>query len=129
MADRHGNGRVFLLATVFALFVIFTITHLPAVPMAIALLATTAFFVASGGRNVPATTMVTSVVSPERRGGFMSVRASANELGLALASLIAGLIVTRNPDGSLAHYNRVGYFAIAMSILAALLASRLKRRD
>jgi predicted MFS family arabinose efflux permease len=59
----------------------------------------------------------------------MSVRASANELGLALASLIAGLIVTRNPDGSLAHYNRVGYFAIAMSILAALLASRLKRRD
>ncbi|MEY4106676.1 MAG: hypothetical protein RL181_1018, partial [Bacteroidota bacterium] len=129
MADRHGNGRVFLLATVFALFVIFTITHLPAVPMAIALLATTAFFVASGGRNVPATTMVTSVVSPERRGGFMSVRASANELGLALASFIAGLIVTRNPDGSLAHYNRVGYFAIAMSILAALLASRLKRRD
>ena len=51
LADRHGNGRVFLLATVFALFVIFTITHLPAVPMAIALLATTAFFIASGSSN------------------------------------------------------------------------------
>ena len=129
LADRHGNSRVFLFATAFALCVIFTITHLPAVPMAIALLATTAFFIASGGRNVPATTMVTSVVSPERRGGFMSVRASANELGLALASLIAGMIVTRNPDGTLAHYERVGYFAIVMSILAALLAIRLKRRD
>lgn len=129
MADRRGNFKIFALASLFALFAIYMITNLPAVPILIALLATSSFFVAAGGRNVPATTMVTSVVSPERRGSFMSVRASANELGLALASFIAGLIVTRNPNGSLAHYNRVGYFAIGMSIVAVYLASRLKRKE
>ena len=66
------------------------------------------------------------MVKPESRGSFMSVRASANEMGLALASLIAGLIVTKNPDGSLEHYPYVGYFAIGMSVLAVWLASRLK---
>lgn len=129
MADRRGNFKIFALASLFALFAIYLITNLPAVPIIVALLATSSFFVAAGGRNVPATTMVTSVVSPERRGSFMSVRASANEMGLALASFIAGLIVSRNPDGSLAHYNRVGYFAIGMSILAVYLASRLKRKE
>lgn len=129
MADRRGNFKIFALASLFALFAIYLITNLPAVPIIVALLATSSFFVAAGGRNVPATTMVTSVVSPERRGSFMSVRASANEMGLALASFIAGLIVSRNPDGSLAHYNRVGYFAIGMSIVAVYLASRLKRKE
>jgi len=78
---------------------------------------------------VPAMAMVTSVVSPAKRGGFMSVRASANELGLALASFISGLIVTKNPDGSLGHYPLVGYFAIGMSILAVFLAGRLSNRE
>jgi predicted MFS family arabinose efflux permease len=129
MADRRGNFKIFALASLFALFAIYLITNLPAVPIIVALLATSSFFIAAGGRNVPATTMVTSVVSPERRGSFMSVRASANEMGLALASFIAGLIVSRNPDGSLANYNRVGYFAIGMSIVAVYLASRLKRKE
>ncbi len=126
MADRHGNFRVFSIASFFALFSIFAITNLPAVPIALALVVTSSFFVVAGGRNVPATTMVTSVVKPESRGSFMSVRASANEMGLALASFIAGLIVTKNSDGSLEHYPYVGYFAIGMSILAVWLGSRLK---
>lgn len=59
----------------------------------------------------------------------MSVRASANELGLALASFISGLIVTKNPDGSLGHYPVVGYFAIGMSILAIYLSGKLSIRE
>ncbi|MCB0570445.1 MAG: MFS transporter, partial [Phaeodactylibacter sp.] len=126
LADRYGNARVFTVSSLFALASIFAITNLPAVPIAVALCATSSFFVVASGRNVPATTMVTSVVTPESRGSFMSVRASVNQMGLALSSFIAGLIVTERKDGSLGHYQYVGYIAIAMSLVAIWAARRLK---
>lgn len=129
LSDHYGSQRVFAFASLLALLSILTITHLPPVSIAAALLATSSFFVAAGGRTVPAMAMVTAVVSPAKRGGFMSVRASANELGLALASFISGLIVTKNPDGSLGHYPVVGYFAIGMSILAIYLSGKLSIRE
>ncbi|MCB0564912.1 MAG: MFS transporter [Phaeodactylibacter sp.] len=129
LADRHGHAKVFTIASLFALFSIFAITNLPTVPMALALCATSSFFVVASGRNVPAMTMVTSVVKPESRGSFMSVRASVQEMALALSSLFAGLIITENGDGSLANYQYVGYIAIIMSIVAIAVAWRLKLVD
>ena len=129
LADRHGHAKVFTIASLFALFSIFAITNLPAVPMAIALCATSSFFVVASGRNVPAMTMVTSVVKPESRGSFMSVRASVQEMALALSSLFAGLIITENGDASLGNYQYVGYIAIIMSLVAIVVAWKLKLVD
>jgi len=126
LADRHGHAKVFTIASLFALFSIFAITNLPAVHIALALCATSSFFVVASGRNVPAMTMVTSVVQPESRGSFMSVRASVQEMALALSSLFAGLIITENSDGSLGNYHLVGYIAIVMSLAAVAVAWRLR---
>ncbi len=126
LADRVGHVRVFTAASVLSLFSIFAITHLPPVPIALALVTTSSFFVVASGRNVPATTLVTSVVRAENRGSFMSIRQSVNEAALALSSFLAGLIIVERPDGSLGHYAWVGYLAIAMSILAIFLARRLR---
>ena len=129
LADRHGHAKVFSISSLFALASIFAITNLPAVPMALALCATSSFFVVASGRNVPAMTMVTSVVRPENRGSFMSVRSSVQEMALALSSILAGLIITENGDGSLGNYPYVGYIAIFMSLVAIALAWRLKLVD
>ncbi len=129
LADRYGHVRVFTIASFFALFSIFAITNLPPVPIALALVATSSFFVVASGRNVPATALVTSVVRPENRGSFMSVRGSVQEMALAIASLVAGLIVTQQPDGTLGNYPMVGMLAIIMSIAAMALAPRLKIVD
>lgn len=126
LADRHGHARVFTFSSLFALGSIFAITNLPAVSIGLALCATSSFFVVASGRNVPAMTMVTSVVRPESRGSFMSVRSSVQELALALSSVLAGLIITENGDGSLANYQYVGYIAIVMSLVAVAVAWRLK---
>ncbi len=125
LADRYGNAFIFSLSSVFALLSIYAITNLPPVSMTIALIATSSFFVVASGRSVPATTMVTSVVNPESRGSFMSIRSSVNQLALAMASGIAGLIVVEQ-DGKLLHYPIVGYIAISMSLFAIFLSWRLK---
>lgn len=126
LADKFGHAPVFTIASVAALFSIYVITNLPAVGLVAALVATSSFFMVASGRNVPATALITSVVKPENRGSFMSIRQSANEAGLGLSSLIAGLLVVKNPDGTLGHYEYAGYFAIGMSILAVFLARRLR---
>ncbi len=126
LADRHGRAKIFTLASVAALFSIFAITNLATASIVLALLATSSFFVVASGRNVPAMTMVTSVVRPESRGSFLSVRASIQEMGLALSSFLAGLIITENGDGSLGNYEYVGYIAIVMSLVAVAIAWKLR---
>lgn len=126
LADRFGNALTFGLFSILAVISIFAITNLPQVGIPLALIATSSFFIVASGRNVPATTLVTAVVKPENRAGFMSIRSSATELGLALGSAIAGFIVLEEPNGSLGNYEIVGYFAIIMSVIAVWFARKLK---
>lgn len=126
LSDRFGNMTIFGIVSVAAVFSIYAITHLPPVTMLIAILTSTSYFIVASGRNVPATTMVTGVVNTQNRGSFMSVRTSAQQLALGLSSIIAGLIVTKDAEGHLVHYETVGYIAIAMSLLAILIGRWLK---
>ncbi len=126
LADRYGRMQVFTTASVFALFSIYALTNLQTESIGLALLATSSFFVVASGRNVPATTMITSVVRPENRGGFMSIRQSVNEMALFASTLIAGFIITEDANGKLEHYEILGYFTIVMSIVAVWAASRLR---
>ncbi len=126
LSDQYGHVRIFTISSVLALLSIYAITNLPPVSITVAIVVTSSFFIVASGRNVPATTMVTSVVSSDNRASFMSVRSSANEFALFLGSLIAGSIIKEQEDGSLQHYEYVGYIAIIMSILAILMSRTLK---
>lgn len=126
LSDKYGRMRIFTTASVFALVSIYALTNLNTESIYLALLTTSSFFVVASGRNVPATTMITSVVRPENRGGFMSIRQSVNEMALFFSTVIAGFIITEGPDGKLEHYEWLGYFTILMSIIAVWAASRIK---
>lgn len=126
LADRYGRMRIFTIASVFALASIYVLTNLDTDSIAVALVVTSSFFVVASGRSVPATTMITSVVRPENRGGFMSIRQSVNEMALFFSTLVAGFIVTEDASGKLDGYQYLGYFTIVMSVLAVAAASRIK---
>lgn len=126
LSDRYGRMPVFTTASVFALASIYALTNLDTESIYIALFTTSSFFVVASGRNVPATTMITSVVRPENRGGFMSIRQSINEMALFGSTIIAGFIITEGPDGKLEHYEILGYFTIVMSVVAVYAASRIR---
>lgn len=126
LSDRYGRMLVFATASAFALASIFALTNLDTDSVYVALLTTSSFFVVASGRSVPATTMITSVVRPENRGGFMSIRQSINEMALFFSTVIAGFIITEGPDGKLEHYEWLGYFTMLMSVIAVWAASRIR---
>lgn len=126
VADSVGHKKVFILMGTLSIIPLLLITNLPPVSIVLALVVTTLFFIIASGRSVPATTMITSVVKTENRASFMSLRSSANELALALASIIAGAIVIEEEGtGKLINYEIVGYVAVVMTILSVWLGSKL----
>lgn len=126
LADRYGRMLIFSVASFFAIGSIYVLTNLDTDSIAIALTVTSSFFVVASGRSVPATTMITSVVRPENRGGFMSIRQSVNEMALFFSTVVAGFIITEAPDGRLEGYQYLGYFTMVMSVLAVAAASRIR---
>jgi predicted MFS family arabinose efflux permease len=130
VADRVGKHRVYWVGGIAALVPCFLITHMGQVGLPVALAVTTFFFVASGGRMIPAMAIVSGTVKPKNRGSFMSLQASLQQISLGLASFLAGLIVVQDPaSGALLRYQYVGYISIVMGILTLFLVSRIQVVD
>jgi len=126
LADRHGKHRVFVAVALISAAPIMLVTHLPPVPLAVAITVTTLFMVFVSGRFVPAMAMITAAVQPRLRGSFMSVNASVQQLGSSIATLGAGLVIGRAANGTLTHYGSVGLFAVAATLVAVLIGHKLR---
>lgn len=126
LSDKFGQLRFFGVITVMSLVPLWGITNLPKVGMLAVILVTTVMFVFISGRIIPAMTMITSSVNSRKRGDFMSVNSAFQQLGAGIASYLAGMIMVKNAAGTYDNYELVGYMAIAASLVAILVASRLK---
>ncbi|HEX7634515.1 MAG TPA: hypothetical protein VF427_04440, partial [Noviherbaspirillum sp.] len=101
-------------------------THLVPVPWWLVLINAVAFFVLVSGRTIPGMAMMSASAAPQVRGTFMSLASSMQMLACSVASLTAGLIITRNAAGQIEHYNLVGYLAVTCALIAMWLAKHLK---
>lgn len=126
MADKYGKQKIFSISLILSVIPVFLLTNLRHVPFYYVLIVTTLFFIVAGGRFVPAQALITSVVPPKLRGGFMNLNSSLQQLGLGLASFIGGLIITKNDAGELMHYDIIGYISIAVSMICLVVMRRVK---
>lgn len=127
LADRYGKHAVFIFSAFLSIIPIAWITNMGVLPVYIALIGNTMFFIFVSGRMVPANAMMTAVVRPENRGGFMSLTSAAQQLSAGISAFIAGnIIYQENMHGAYQNYNYIGYIAIGATLLAILLSYRLK---
>ncbi|MGV3686508.1 MAG: MFS transporter [Daejeonella sp.] len=128
LADKVGKHKVYFIMAVTSIFPIALITNLPPMPFYLVLCVSGFWFVVSSGRTIPAQAMVSNVVSPERRGSFMSFNSSVQQIFVGLASVLAGLIVVKNPDNSIQNYEVTGYISILITLLTLIFVFRLDTR-
>lgn len=126
ISDRYGAKRIYTIFALLTTLPILLITHLGITPIYYVLFITSSFFVVSGGRMIPAQTMVAGAVEPSKRGAFMSFTSSVQQLSTALAAFISGLIVQKTAEGSLTNFHWVGYLSATICLLSILLARRIK---
>ncbi|WP_306642104.1 MFS transporter [Sanyastnella coralliicola] len=126
LVDRFGRKKVFYGMATLSMAPLLLVTHLWPISLYIVLTISGSFFIFISGRMIPANTMLTSVVKPENRGGFMSLNSSGRSLAGGVASLITGAIVTQEFEGApLEHFGIVGVMACGFTLLAMYLAYRL----
>jgi predicted MFS family arabinose efflux permease len=77
---------------------------------------------------IPAQAMISNVVSSERRGSFMSINSSVQQISVGIASVLAGLIVVKTPSNAILHYEVTGYIGIAVTLLSVFFVTKLNTR-
>ncbi|MCB0695815.1 MAG: MFS transporter [Chitinophagaceae bacterium] len=127
LADRLGKFKLFSYMILLAITPIALITNMPAIPFYFVLCITGFWFIVSTGRAIPAQAIVSEVVPPARRGSFMNINSAIQQMGVGMASLIAGLIVIRTPQDKIVNYNITGYLSISV-ILCCLYIGYLLHR-
>ena len=129
LADRIGKLKVFTIFVSISIIPVLFITNMPRVDIWITLIATSVFFAVSSGRFIPAQAMVTATVEPQNRGSFMSIVSSMQQLSAGLAAYIAGLVVIKQTNGEMLHYNWVGLMSIAAAVITLFLVRRITAVD
>ncbi|MCF3648963.1 MFS transporter [Synoicihabitans lomoniglobus] len=127
MTDRFDKWHVLLVTTIPAALSVFILTHLPAVPLPIALAVAALFFVGMSGRFPPTMAMITNAVEDRYRGGFMSVISAVQQAAAGVASITAGLLVSTSANGRLVGYPRAGYVSLTAFVITVWLGWRLRQ--
>lgn len=129
LADQRGKYPVFVVFALLSLLPIYLLTHMPPASLVYVLFVSGIFFIFTNGRMIPTQAMVSSVVEPQHRGGFLSINSSVQLLAQAVATYGAGLVVTKAPDGHLLHYGWVGFLAISLIFASVFIARYIKPID
>jgi len=127
LSDHMDRLRLLLYMSAGAAAVTLVIMRLGPSPVWFACLMMALFMVNMSGRYAPAMTMITNAVEARYRGGFMSIISALQLAANAVASILAGLFVTRDPAGRLLGLPMVGYVATGFFALTLLFALQLCR--
>jgi predicted MFS family arabinose efflux permease len=129
LGDRHGLARVYGWVSLAAIVPVLLVTHQGPWGIWFALPVTTLFMILVSGRSAPGMALVTTVVEPRLRGGFMSLNTALQQLSSGAASLLAGLMLVAGADGRLERYGLVGWLASAGLLISIWLANGLMVRE
>ncbi|WP_158624896.1 MFS transporter [Gynurincola endophyticus] len=127
LADKYGKFRIYRICLFLSIIPILIITNMPVLPLYVVLGIFGFWFMFSTGRNIPSQAMISTVVEPARRGQFMSVNSSIQQLSTGSAAIISGMIVTQSASGAIDHYEWVGYLSITILILSFFVARQLAK--
>jgi predicted MFS family arabinose efflux permease len=129
LADRYGKLTIYRMIVPGSALLLVVITHLPPVPVAIAVAVFGALMVCNTGRMIAAMAMVTGSVEPSRRGSFLSANSSVQHIAAGLGAYLGGIIVTQSATGQIEHFGTVGWIAAATTLASLWPAGRVQIVD
>jgi predicted MFS family arabinose efflux permease len=126
LADRHGKVRVYRLVALCSLAPLFIQTHLVPVPLWLMIACSTLFFIFVPGRMVPVMAIVTSAAQPKLRGTFLSMNSAVHSFASGFSAWLGGALIAMTAEGRVVGYGRVGWLAMAATLVAIAYAGSLR---
>jgi predicted MFS family arabinose efflux permease len=120
-SDAFGKFPVFVFGSAMSVVMVLIYTHLGQVSLTTAIIVNVLMFVGIFSRMIPSQALISAIPDASQRGSFSAVSASLQQLSGGLGSVLAAAIIAQNTDGSLRHFDLLGYIVVGTSV-ASLIA-------
>ncbi len=127
LSDRFSKYSVYAAGALLSIVMVAIYTSLGLTPLWLAIIVNAVLFIGISARMISSQALMSAIPAPENRGSFMSVNSSVAQISGGIASAIAGAIVTIAADGSIQHFNVLGYCVIGATIVAIGMMYRLNQ--
>jgi predicted MFS family arabinose efflux permease len=120
-SDAFGKFPTFVFGSAVSVVMVLIYTHLSQVSLTTVTVVNVLMFVGIFSRMIPSQALISAIPDASQRGSFNAISASLQQLSGGLGSVLAAAIISQNADGSLRHFDRLGYIVVATSIGALIL--------
>jgi predicted MFS family arabinose efflux permease len=128
ISDAIGKYPTFVFGSAMSVLMVLIYTHLPQVSLATAITVNVLMFVGIFSRMIPSQALISAIPDASQRGSFSSISASLQQLSGGLGSVLAAWIIAENADGSLRHFDWLGYAVVSTSILSLIAMYFVQRQ-
>lgn len=116
-SDAFGKYPTFVFGCVMTIIMVLIYTHLGHVSLVTAIIVNVLMFVGIFSRMIPSQALISAIPDQSQRGSFSAVSASLQQLSGGLGSVLAAAIISQQPDGSLLHFDRIGYVVVTTTVV------------
>jgi len=127
-SDAIGKFPVFACGCAITILMVTIYTHLGMTPLAVVILVSVALFIGVSSRMISSAALISAVPSPSDRGSYMAISSSIQQFAGGIAATIAGLIVTQRADGTIEHFEVVGYLLTVTTLTSLAMMYLIQRR-
>lgn len=127
-SDAFGKFPTFVFGTTMSIVMVLIYTHLGVVSLTTAIVVNVLMFVGIFSRMIPSQALISAIPAPEQRGSFSAISASLQQLSGGLGSVFAAAIIASNADGSLQHFDRLGYIVVGTALVALVAMYFVQRQ-
>jgi predicted MFS family arabinose efflux permease len=126
-SDAFGKFPTFAFGSAMSIVMVLIYTHLGQVSLTVAILVNVLMFVGIFSRMIPSQALISAIPEPAQRGSFSAVGASLQQLSGGLGSVLAAALIAQNADGSLRHFDRLGYVVVTTAVISLIVMYFVQR--
>jgi predicted MFS family arabinose efflux permease len=127
-SDSFGKFPMFCVGSLVTLIMVPIWTHIGHVPLAWVIVINVVLFAGIFSRMIPAQALISAIPEPTKRGAFNAVSASLQQFAGGASAAVAGWLIVQRPDGSLGHFDWLGYVVMAISLVTVALMYRVHKQ-
>jgi predicted MFS family arabinose efflux permease len=120
-SDSFGKFNTFCFGTLLTIVMVLIWTNLGREPLAVVVLVNVAMFIGIFSRMIPSQALLTAIPEVTKRGAFNAVSASLQQVAGGVSAAVAGAVITQLPDGTLGHFNWLGFIVMAVALVSLIL--------
>jgi predicted MFS family arabinose efflux permease len=128
ISDAFGKYPTFVFGSAMSIIMVLIYTHLGQVTLTVAIVVNVLMFVGIFSRMIPSQALMSAIPDANQRGSFSAISASLQQLSGGLGSVLAAAIIAENTDGSLRHFDRLGYIVVSTSIVSLIAMYFVQRQ-